>query len=252
MKTTPNHGLSYVEGNDRPADYPLISQENMTKLDTLIQQLIDGKAPLSHNHSIGQIMGLTEALDSKADQQATAAALAGKAPTSHTHTMDDITGLTAALAAKANQAALDTRVPSTLALRLDTTVGTRIFAGATVIYGDTGWRDVSSSLLAGFTGKAFIRRKDNTTYIRLSDIITPGATTETNTLDIPTGFRHDQTRILHHLGPTDTQNGNVMINSSLWFLRVANTAPGKMCGYTMEFSYQCTSTWPATLPGLPA
>lgn len=147
---------------------------------------------------------------------------------------------------------MDNRIPSDLSLRLDTTVGTRIFAGTTMVYGDTGWRDVSASLLSGATGKALIRRKDTTVYIRLSDISTPGFTIDTNILDIPLGFRQDQTRILHHLGPTDTQNANVMLNTSMWFLRVSNNTIGKMCGYTLELNFECTSLWPLTLPGLPA
>ncbi len=319
MKTTPNHGLSYVEGNDKPADYPLISQENMTKLDTLIQQLIDGKAPLSHNHSIGQIMGLTEDLAAKADHQATAAALAGKASSSHTHTMEGITGLVAALAAKANQAAvdtalaqkantshthtqaditgltaalagkaptththtmgqvtgldtalagkanqttLDTRVPSTLALRLDTTVGTRIFAGNTMIYGDTGWRDISANIRPEWTGWARIKRDTHEVrvlaYLTATEaLIGQPRSTRRRLLSLPAGFYSTATLAYRSPG-NGSQNGIFIPIDMAYALNMLDIAPSDVniglwtgATFTVNHVFPVDSPWPNTLPGIP-
>lgn len=42
---------------------------------------------------------------------------------------------------------------------VDTTVGTRVFVGDVMIYGDTGWRDVRGMLPAGWTADAFAMRR---------------------------------------------------------------------------------------------
>lgn len=59
-----------------------------TALNTLTTA-VDGKAPLVHTHAQADVTGLT-------------AALAGKAPTVHTHVQSDVTGLAATLADKAD------------------------------------------------------------------------------------------------------------------------------------------------------
>lgn len=56
-------------------------------------------------------------------------------------------------------------------LRLDTTVGTRVFAGTTMIYGDTGWRDITSLLNPGWTGRVLIKRTTHHVVIRLQGIL---------------------------------------------------------------------------------
>ena len=56
-----------------------------------------------------------------------------------------------------------TKIETPPRTRIDTTVGTRVFAGDTMIYGDTGWRDVSQYLVPGLAisssfGRARMRR----------------------------------------------------------------------------------------------
>lgn len=45
-----------------------------------------------------------------------------------------------------------------LALRVDNSVGTRVFVGDTMIYGDTGWRDISDEVSDRESGRLLIRR----------------------------------------------------------------------------------------------
>jgi hypothetical protein len=74
---------------------------------TGLQTALDGKAPTSHSHIIGDTTGLQTALDGKADTSHShiiadttglQTALDGKADTSHSHVVGDITGLTASVA----------------------------------------------------------------------------------------------------------------------------------------------------------
>lgn len=76
-----------------------------------VQSQLDAKAPLSHTHTISQVVGLQAALDSKAadshshaiaDVSGLQAALDGKAALSHVHAISNVTGLQAALDGKAS------------------------------------------------------------------------------------------------------------------------------------------------------
>ena len=69
---------------------------------------IDGKAAVSHDHTIGQVAGLQDELDGKADadHQHSWGDVTGKPatypPESHTHSQSEVEGLEAALAGKAS------------------------------------------------------------------------------------------------------------------------------------------------------
>src|SRR5690625_3783555 len=50
-----------------------------------------------------------------------------------------------------------------LDITIDTTAGTRVFMGGVMVYGDTGWRDISQLLNPGFTaGICMVRRVNST------------------------------------------------------------------------------------------
>lgn len=75
-----------------------------------LQTAIDGKAPVAHTHQIAQIIGLQPALDGKSPYTHSHAisqisglqtSLDGKSPTGHGHTIADTSGLQSALDAKA-------------------------------------------------------------------------------------------------------------------------------------------------------
>lgn len=86
---------------------------------------------------------------------------------------------------KAPQATLDARVPADLGLRVDTTVGTRVFAGSTMIYGDTRWRLVPST---DPSVNVYMRRVNEKVYARVSTTAFAGSGT-TKVVDIPMGLR---------------------------------------------------------------
>jgi len=82
------------------------TNSNFSELYTNIDSLEASKAPLSHNHTVGQITGLQGLLDNKsnlghthviADVTGLQTALDGKAATSHTHSIAQITGLQTSL-----------------------------------------------------------------------------------------------------------------------------------------------------------
>ncbi len=98
-----SHPISAIEGLSQE----LINSSNYTDYSSnILQGYINGKAPISHTHTIANITGLQTALDGKAPTSHShtianitglQTALDGKAPTSHTHTIANIDGLSAKL-----------------------------------------------------------------------------------------------------------------------------------------------------------
>lgn len=173
-------------------------------------------------------------------------ALAGKAPTTHTHTMGQVTGLDTALEGKANATTLDTRVPSTLALRVDTTVGTRIFAGNTMIFGDTNWRNVSASLMNGWTGTVWLRRKGDQIIYRFTGVSGAAATASQLLPGFPGAVAINSGKVsFPYLGRTVEFDIPWNLNGS----PLSTPDRGSLSG---EISFHTKASWPATLPGLPA
>lgn len=58
-------------------------------------------------------------------------------------------------------------------LRVDTTVGTRVFVGDTMIYGDTGWRNIKDVYVPEYSGALSIRRVNNFVTLRLTALAPP-------------------------------------------------------------------------------
>lgn len=180
-------------------------------------------------------------------------ALSGKAPTSHTHTMGQVTGLDTALAGKADQTTMDTRVPPNLALRVDTTVGTRVFAGTTMIYGDTGWRNISDSVLNRWGNAVYPIR-----IIRIGNIVEiKGYLTQRSTatsdvvLEVPTGFRPKSTSVAGSaVGPVTRNSTGVLIDHS-GNMNVNRSEPLGQSDVYFHCIYTTGDAWPTTLPGLP-
>ena len=73
-----------------------------------LNPVLDGKAPVSHDHTIGQVTGLQDELDGKAaaDHQHSWGDVTGKPsaypPESHSHPQSEVDGLESALAGKAS------------------------------------------------------------------------------------------------------------------------------------------------------
>lgn len=140
-------------------------------------------------------------------------------------------------------------------LSLDTTVGNRIFAGDTMIQGDTGWRNLSDSMVNGWEGNLYIRRINNIVYLRGS-IIAANATAG-YPIDLMSGFRPG---IL--TGPAGNDYGAALVftagNSpavksvSCYFDRVSIAGYDTADTYMVNVSWPTSNAWPATLPGTPA
>ena len=158
---------------------------------------------------------------------------------------------TAALAGKVTGAGMS--------LRLDTSVGTRVFldhpGGSTMLYGDTGWRDIGDLVTTGEaspTRPTKIRRINDQIYFTLTrNAVTGGSTM----LSLPTGWYTGQgNERIYHMGA----NGN----ASLLF-RILGTPSGltgnvqpttsriENASLTLNSTWATTLPWPTTLPGTP-
>ena len=79
-----------------------------------------------------------------------------------------------------------------MTLRHDNSVGERVFldhpGGSTMLYGDTGWRDITDALINGWTAKSIhIRRVNSTVYFRYHNLSSADASSAT-AFYLPTGF----------------------------------------------------------------
>ena len=132
------------------------------------------------------------------------------------------------------------------ALRIDTTVGTRVFTGNTMIYGDTGWRRISSTILNGWTvGDIQVRRITNKLHIRVWNL-RGGAATSRTFVSLPQGF---------NWGSAGT--GIVIGTTSVWYMPADNSL--ELTPQDIYFSgvYHMgesllSTQWPTSLPGTPA
>lgn len=115
---------------------------------------------------------------------------------------------------------------------------------------DTGWRDVSSLLLNGFTVGTLlrIRRKDDRVQLMFRGL-NGSAATSTQFLAVPTGF---QPVTDLEDGPfrssADAYTEKLFVGTSAGFRM--NVTGRAMAGSAAQiFEYPCSATWPATLPG---
>src|SRR5690625_4226536 len=69
--------------------------------------------------------------------------------------------------------------PATVGITVDTSVGTRVFMGDVMVYGDTGWRDITSTATDALdpsnTGTIQLKREGNTVSLALRNVsLLPG------------------------------------------------------------------------------
>ena len=230
-------GWRYIQSADSPADYPTVSAHNAGKFQEL-KTNVAGKAPLSHTHPQSQVIGL-------------ATALAAKAPLSHTHPQSQVIGLDAALAGKVPQTTLDARVPPGLALRLDTTVGTRILSGSTMIYGDTGWRDITPLLENGWVAeKVLLQRQNNTVILSTLGLSSENATSG-GFISLPTNFHIPRT-FISIVTPGGPRIAYWNASRGLTFQDYSNLVVNTYAAAHSTWQLEADRAWPATLPGTPA
>lgn len=135
---------------------------------------------------------------------------------------------------------------------VDTTVGTRVFVGDVMIYGDTGWRNIGATRMNGWeasAGSVYVRRLGDTVHVQIS-ALTASAATDRTVLTLPLGFRPTRgfaPGAAEYYGTEFvlarvTTSGALQVNHT--------TVPdGARNGY---ITYATAQDWPTALPGTPA
>ena len=137
------------------------------------------------------------------------------------------------------------------AIRWIKTIGTSA-TGWTVEYGDTGWRNMSSDLGEGITGNVFVIRVGQYIHMMLHNVSTSIAGHVT-IVSLPSGFRpFSMSGANWRNGTLSTDNGDTVRASSYHngVMRILNMPTGKIFGGSI--SMVAESSWPASLPGIPA
>ena len=121
--------------------------------------------------------------------------------------------------------------------------------GWQVVEGDTGWRDISSLLVNGWTGSAYVKRTAELLTLELSALV-GNAATGTVVLTLPVGFRGvtRDSRLLYHTTAPAFKRFVLDAAGALTFLGVV---PEASTIYGQSFAPPAT-TWATTLPGTAA
>lgn len=192
----------------------------------------------------------------------------GNHATLHAGLKDHETRITNAESNKADKTTLDARVPSNMALRLDTTVGTRIFAGDTMIFSDTGMRalvtwdangvvthgELPPGIIprSGNIGGIYIRRKLSlvTMYVVAAEVSAVNPT-----IPVPAGFRSGFP--YPSVPVSSSHSKTVYATSGSSTVTFYGAAVGDLLATASQYfgsviSWEAGTAWPTTLPGLPA
>lgn len=161
----------------------------------------------------------------------------------------------AAAAAARDRAAVAAMVQQSVTV--DTSVGTRVFAGDVMIYGDTGWRNAVSFLdpanfePAETSGYARVQRVGNKVTFVYRIKVLPTAVGSFVTTNLPTGFRiSNQTLYIDHGTARNTSNiiavGNTNTSDKLSINTPLNSATGQT--FYGKAEWDTTDPWPSVLP----
>ncbi len=139
-------------------------------------------------------------------------------------------------------------------LRVDQVAGRAIYAWDDInareqmIYGDTGWRDISSLLENGWLGNVSVRRTGLAVWMRFEGI-DPSKQTSQLPIRLPVGFRggsigNERFELHNALNPAGMFRGYAQNNGLVYV--IASGAAGLLYG-----SVQMTTadSWPTALPG---
>lgn len=136
-------------------------------------------------------------------------------------------------------------------ITVDTSVGTRVFVGDTMIHGDTGRRDIRDSHVAPETveagGRAWIQRTDNTVRVSLYDLSFSTSGTVRILMTLPLGFRPID-REGYSLSVSRQQTVESVIFSTGLFIYGAPTTGGRV---NATIAWGTADPWPTALPGTP-
>ena len=161
-----------------------------------------------------------------------------------------------------------TKIETSPRTRIDTAAGIRVFAGDTMIYGDTGWRDVSGYLSPGLIvssafGRVRIRRIGGRIEFDIKvDVLESGLTSILERM--PIGFRSisrypmDNGIFTHTAvggGASQLKAGahvGVFYNNDQPLRTGASTPFPNPGTVAWTGAYPTDDPWPASLPGTPA
>ena len=120
--------------------------------------------------------------------------------------------------------------------------------GWLVDYGDTGWRNISSSIPSGWAGVIAISRAQNRVTI-IGSNVRPATTGTTGILDLPSGFR--PARKTNGVGDEAGAYRPVFaLNFSPYKLEIRNIAAASSW-VDFSITYATKDAWPSSLPGTP-
>ena len=142
-------------------------------------------------------------------------------------------------------------------LRIDTSVGTRVFAGDVMIYGDTGLRQ-ANDLAAGFDFSTAahhgmtLQRVGNKVTLEGLGVRSTAEIWMTQTL--PSGFRPRKGEFRSNRGFAQIGGTVYPIGNSSTLLRMATVSKTLDVGAVVNFKaeWDTSDNWPALLPGAPA
>ena len=170
-----------------------------------------------------------------------------------------------------------TKIETPPRTRIDTTVGTRVFAGDTMIFGDTGLRRLASwgtggveiptyiqgleaaEISASRPGGIWIRRIGDTVLLRVA--YAKSSQPNPTISPFPNGFGGSRTGMPHPAAPIGYKQDGVYkfstmeIGQSLYRFRIpqgAEITSEGTGGYSIEITWVTNHPWPTSLPGTPA
>ena len=182
--------------------------------------------------------------------------LDAKANKNHTHIIPDIAGLESALDTRGIQEIdytdtgrpyIKNQIQSGGVIRRDDSAGTRVFIGDVMIHGDTGWRDISSALLNGWSGNAFVRRIGDLVYIHCANLDAASATSLI-ALNLPSGFRGPGAYPI----PASINNQKWLFSRVLTHELQVERSTDASTWRGLAGSFPTIDAWPTLLPGTPA
>lgn len=142
------------------------------------------------------------------------------------------------------------------AIRVDTSIGTRVFSGNIMIYGDTGTRRVDE-LAASFDFTT--SQLDKMTIRRVGDVVTlesKGVRTVADrwlTNDLPSGFRPKSGEYSSTRGIALSNGALVPVGNGNTVYRISSAGEILSAGASVDFRAEWVTddSWPASLPGMP-
>lgn len=257
MGTTSNFNLFYPEPDDAVSSYPSSQRTSQETIDTLLKQLKDMTDGATANNIANALVRRSPSGSANfaslwvAGVPANTGSVvnkgyadAGDSSTLNAAKSHADTGDAATLAAAKSHA--DGRTPP---ITVDTSVGTRIMVGDTMVFGDTGWRDVTALIAPGWTVETVqIKRETNTVKVRFVNM-TAGPTGSL-LLNLPVGWRRSGMSTLLPLA-TNLSGGFSTAMAYATSLHLS-TNTVTFTNHWAYFTYECTQVWPSSLFGTPA